>query len=145
MKYIFTFLFFIYVLLACGGESISDSSESSVDSQESGLSEEASESKICYIAALTGMNLREEPSTRGVVLKLLPYNTACEVIGQSGKMETIDGLMGEWIEVKAEDQKGFIFSGYTIPIPLPGRNPSTDLKGYFAEHLIRTINTICNW
>lgn len=140
MKYNFTFLFFIYLLLACGGDSAIHSSESSVDTPEPGLSEEVSESKICYIAALTGMNLREEPSTRGAVLKLLPYNTACEIIGQSGKMETIDGLMGEWIEIKTEDQEGFIFSGYTLPIPLPGRNPSTDLKGYFAEHLIRMGN-----
>lgn len=140
MKYDYIILVFMCTLLACGGRDEADMRESSAEIQELDSEELEPESNVLYIAAMTGMNLREEPSTRGKVTQLLPYGTTCEVISHSGKNEIIDGLDGEWIEVTAEDQEGYIFSGYTIPIPLPGRNPSTDLKGYFAEHMIRIGN-----
>ena len=140
MKYDYIILIFLFTLVACSGSDEAGIQESSGGIQESESEVLESESNVLYIAAMTGMNLREDPSTRGKVTQLLPYGTTCEVKSHSGNNETIDGLDGEWIEVIAEDQEGFIFSGYTIPIPLPGRNPSTDLKGYFAEHMIRIGN-----
>lgn len=140
MKYNCILLFFICALLACGGSDDVEIPGKSDSLQDTESAELESDTIVYYIAALTGMNLREEPSTRGKVIQLLPYGTSCEVKSQSGKIETIDGLKGEWIEVKAGDLEGFIFSGYTIPIPLPQRNPATELKAYLAENMIRMGN-----
>src|SRR5687768_2812469 len=83
-----------------------------------------------YVAAPAGLSLREEPNKDSKRLELLPYGTQLENVtrneygwAESFNHEVIDGYESEWIQIKYNNKTGYLFKGFTLPVPTPA---STD-------------------
>jgi hypothetical protein len=92
----------------------------------------AGKRSIIYVAAITGLSLRTEPSAKSERIELLPYGTKITTYNYTQEYETIDGLSGYWLRIALNGQDGYIFSGYTIPVPPPQKN-TANLDAYLEE------------
>jgi len=133
------YLVLLSILLFSCGSSSDSSDQKPLNSTESGESTVVSD--LVYVAALTGINLREEPGIGGKSIQLIPYMTELKVLEHDIKKESIDGFEGHWIKVSVnENVEGFLFDGFLLPIMPPPTNPPTGIEGYFKENLIRIGN-----
>jgi hypothetical protein len=121
------------ILFACNNKTRNEISETN-EVIENGAIEE---SKIAFVAPASGMNLRKEGTSKGEVVKLLPYMAEVEILEKSGKKETIDGFLGEWIKVKYQNLEGFVFDGYLLPLMPATANNSGGLEAYFVQNLVK--------
>lgn len=87
-----------------------------------------------YVAALSGISLREGPSKRAAKTETLPYGTRISNYNYTEKWDTIDGYAGTWLRVAVNGKDGYIFGGYTIPIVPPKPNTKS-LLAYLTEVL----------
>jgi len=107
-----------------------------LESIENNIDDEISEqANLFYVASLSGMNLRSEPSTTGEVVDRIAYAQAVELIRTTGIPFESSGFSGEWIEVKYQDKQGYLFNGFLLPAEAPGFNPPATLLEYFHEQL----------
>jgi len=127
-------------LTSCTGSAEKDRASEANMADEIQLTDEyqfsADNASLRYIAALSGVNLREEADSRSKVIQLLPYATEVTILEETSKNETIEGFSGNWLKVSANGNEGFIFGGYTIPIALPRANPTVMIDGYFKDLLV---------
>lgn len=72
-----------------------------------------------YVAAPSGLSLREAPNKESKKLDLLPFGTMVTANYESIWSEEIDGYHGHWFEVKYNGKQGYIFDGYTLPLSVP--------------------------
>ena len=138
-------LFFagLFILSSCGGDSLSPEDANQTndfsdfdDNQEEIHNEVSAQNPIyLYIASFNGLNLRSEPSTSGSILRQIEYGNYVELLESTGIPFETNGFQGEWIEVIYEDQKGFLFDGFLLPVEAPGFNPAAKLPEYFNEQL----------
>lgn len=86
-----------------------------------------------YVAAPSGLSLREGPSSNSKRIELLPYGTEINDFVQSyDHSDVIDGHSGYWYSVSKNGKQGFIFSGYTIPYAVP-RQGELNLENYLSR------------
>jgi len=133
-----TFLCCCCLALALAGCKNEDTTKSQKDPiNESELVTDDPNNNMLYVAALTGVNLREGAGTSGKVIQLVPYMTALTLLEQNVKKETIDEFEGSWVKVAlADGTEGYIFDSFTLPILPPATNPSPGIEGYFQDNLI---------
>lgn len=142
-KLLHLFVAGLFILSSCGGDSHSSEDVNQIndvsdfdDNQEEIQNEFSTQNPLyLYVAAFTGLNLRSEPSTSGSVLGRIEYGNYVELIESTGISFESNGFQGEWIEVTYEDQKGFLFDGFLLPVEAPGFNPNATLPEYFNEQL----------
>ena len=72
-----------------------------------------------YVAAESGLSLRDQPDITGKVLSKLPYGEAIGVLEKTDeKLVIIDGgktISGEWVKVETRTHVGYVFNGYLSP------------------------------
>jgi hypothetical protein len=89
------------------------------------------------IVSVSGLNLREKPSTRAKVLTVLKKMELVEVLKQGSYMEAIKDKYDRWLEVKnSAGNIGFIYAGYASIYPLEEAKQAlerkeTTIDGYF--------------
>jgi len=64
------------------------------------------------IISTKGLNLRDQPSSRGTVLLTIPYNEIVGIIDKNGDSETISGQTANWHKVDYNGTTGWLWSGY---------------------------------
>lgn len=133
-----TFLPFFFT--GCGSSDNSENEKitagNELESVENNIDDDISEqANLLYVATLSGINLRSEPSTSGEVVDRIVYGQAVELIRTTGIPFESSGFSGEWTEVKYEDKQGYLFNGFLLPIEAPGFNPPATLSEYFHEQL----------
>jgi len=85
-----------------------------------------------YVAAPSGISLREGPTKRAAKIETLPYGTKISNYNYTENWDTIDGYGGTWLRVAVNGKDGYIFGGYTIPITPPKSN-TKNLLDYLSE------------
>lgn len=89
---------------------------------------------VYYIAAKTGISLREQPNTNAKVLDKITY--AEKVIAQPDTFPPTkiitEGFRGYWTRVKYNDKYGYVVSNYLLKTPPPQTGIKT-LKDYFKQ------------
>jgi len=65
-----------------------------------------------FVAAPSGVNLRDAPSAKGKALKKLPDATPVAVLSTDGDPVEIEGKKAPWFKVKAGDLEGYVFGGF---------------------------------
>ena len=137
-----SFLAFLIILLGCGSNPNTEGieNEDRVGGSSDDLVSEVP-SKL-YVATVSGMNLREDPSTSGKKIKLLSGGTVVTFIEASGVQETISGFEGEWLKVDADGEVGYVFGGYVTKFELPPLNEQQKIAWFFNENFVRDGNEI---
>ncbi len=72
-----------------------------------------------FVAAPSGVNLRDAPSAKGKALRKLPDATRLVVLSTDGAPVEIEGKTAPWFKVKAGDLEGYVFGGF-VRIAAPG-------------------------
>jgi hypothetical protein len=88
-----------------------------------------------YVAAKTGLSIREKADPASKVLEKIPYGTKVTTIPEDGGWKEIvtESLTGYWKKVKYNNKTGYIVDSYLLPWPPPKLATIKDLKQYLAQ------------
>lgn len=88
-----------------------------------------------YVAAKTGLSIREKPDPASKVLDKIPYGTKLNLIDEDGGSTTIitEQLTGYWRKVKYHNKTGYIVDSYLFPWPPPKLATVKEMKQYLAQ------------
>ena len=88
-----------------------------------------------YVAAKTGLSIREKPEAGAKVLDKIPYGTKISLIWQDEELKSIttEGISGYWQKVKYNNKTGYIIDSYLFPWPPPKLATVKEMKNYFAQ------------
>ncbi len=87
-----------------------------------------------YVAAKTGLSIRETPDANGKVLDKIPYGTKITLLEDNSEWVSIktEGLMGFWRKVKYNNKTGYIVSSYLFPVAPPASTVK-DMRTYLSK------------
>ncbi|MGJ8548255.1 SH3 domain-containing protein [Winogradskyella wichelsiae] len=72
-----------------------------------------------YVAAESGLSLRDQPDVDGKLLSKLSYGEAIGILEKTEhKLVILDGgkkVSGEWVKVETRNHIGYVFNGYLSP------------------------------
>jgi hypothetical protein len=88
-----------------------------------------------YVAAKTGLSMREKQDVSAKVLEKIPYGTKITTIPEDGDWKVIvtEGLTGYWKKVKYNNKTGYIVDSYLLPWPPPKLATVKTFKQYLAQ------------
>lgn len=87
--------------------------------------------QIMYVAAKSGLTLRDNNSTDGNSITRIPYGEIVTVDSQTNTI-TIDGFTTNWAWVNYKGQSGYVVYAYLLPIP-PPKNGTKDFENYATQ------------
>lgn len=71
-----------------------------------------------FVVAQSGINVRSYPSTNHAILFGVGYGETVEVIeSDTGSLDQIDEVWGNWVKVSYGNQVGYVFDGYLSKLP----------------------------
>ena len=88
-----------------------------------------------YVAAKTGLSIREKPDATAKVLDKIAYGTKVTLLelGEERKSNTSEGMLGFWQKVTYNNKTGFILYSYLLPWAPPKLSSIKDFKNYLAQ------------
>ncbi|MFN8291905.1 MAG: SH3 domain-containing protein [Chitinophagaceae bacterium] len=88
-----------------------------------------------YVAAKTGLSMRETPAADARVVDKIPYGTKITLTEEEGAWKEIitEGLTGYWRKVKYNNKTGYIVDSYLFPWPPPKKGTVTTMSQYLAQ------------
>ena len=106
-----------------------------VSSKNALIAAEIDESKIKYVAAKSGLNLRSEPGKTSKIVTLIPFGAKVTIEKSEGSEIFLDGRYGRWVNVKHADKTGWVFSGFLCDFePNTIKKPAADFyRDYFRK------------
>jgi hypothetical protein len=85
-----------------------------------------------YVGANAGLNLRAVAATNGEKLATGLYGDAVEIISPAKDQSmVVDGISGGMAQVKHNGKTGFMFDGYLLAFPAPGK--SVEVEKYVGD------------
>lgn len=96
------------------------------------MSHYAGKRPVIYVAALSGISLREAPNKKAPKIETLAYGTRISNYNIAEGSNSIDGYYASWLRVAVNGKDGYIYGGYTIPILPPAPN-TKDIFAYLKE------------
>lgn len=86
-----------------------------------------------YVAAPSGLKLRETDGPNGTVITTIPYGTRLETDDIPGMpIHTAEGFQGAWLRVIYDGHKGYVFDGFLLPDMPPPQN-GLDIAAYMQQ------------
>lgn len=88
-----------------------------------------------YVAAKTGLSMRENPDAAAKVLDKIPYATKITIIQSDEELKSMvtEGITGYWQKVKYNNKSGYILDSYLFPWAPPKLATVKEMKNYFAQ------------
>jgi uncharacterized protein YgiM (DUF1202 family) len=95
----------------------------------------AQQSGTMYVAAKSGLSIREKPDAASKVLDKIPYGTKITLIYDTIELKSLvtEGITGYWQKVKYNNKTGYILDSYLFPWPPPRLATVKEMKNYFAQ------------
>ena len=95
----------------------------------------AQQSGSMYVAAKSGLSIREKPDAAAKVLDKIPYGTKITLLRGDEELKSIttEGILGYWQKVKYNNKTGYILDSYLFPWPPPKLATVKEVKNYFAQ------------
>ncbi|HEV7781973.1 MAG TPA: SH3 domain-containing protein [Chitinophagaceae bacterium] len=95
----------------------------------------AQQSGTMYVAAKTGLSMRDKPEASAKVLEKIPYGTKIAIIQVDEELKSIvtEAIEGYWQKVKFNNKTGYILDSYLFPWPPPKLATVKEMKNYFAQ------------
>ncbi len=93
-----------------------------------------SQDTMFYVAAKTGLNIREKPELNSKLIEKIPYGTRVSLLqaGESMGRIRIENMSGYWKKVSYNHKTGFIIDVYLLPVAPPVAGIKT-LKEYLTQ------------
>lgn len=87
-----------------------------------------------FVAAKSGLSLREKPDANSKALDKIPYGTKVSVIQPEEELvsSVSEGIRGYWQKVKYNNKTGYILDVYLFPWA-PPKTTVKEMKDYFAQ------------
>mgnify|MGYP003536209081 CR=1 FL=1 len=87
-----------------------------------------------YVAAKSGLNIREKPETAANFLDKIPYaaKVSPEETGEQRKRINTEGFISYWWKVTYNIRTGYIIDAYLLPYPPPKTDAKT-MKEYLSQ------------
>ncbi|HEX7846506.1 MAG TPA: SH3 domain-containing protein [Chitinophagaceae bacterium] len=86
-----------------------------------------------YVAAKSGLSIREKADAKATVLGKIPYGTKITVTYPEQIVNiTTEGIVGAWAKVTYAGKTGYIVNSYLFPSPPPKPTVKT-MKDYLAQ------------
>ena len=91
--------------------------------------------RIGYVAAKTGLSIREKPAADAKVVDKIPYGTKISLLelGEEKISIVTEGILGYWQKVKYNNKTGYIIDSYLFPWVPPKLATIKDMKGYIGQ------------
>mgnify|MGYP003593132122 CR=1 FL=1 len=88
-----------------------------------------------YVAARTGLSMRETPDAKGKVIEKIPYGTKVTLLPATEELKSIvtEGMLGFWQKVKYNNKTGYILDSYLLPWAPPKLATVKEMKQYLAQ------------
>jgi hypothetical protein len=88
-----------------------------------------------YVAARTGLSIREKPEIGAKVLDKIPYGTKITLLEMAEEKKSIvtEGITGFWGKVKYNNKTGYIVDSYLFPWAPPKLAIVKEMKDYLAQ------------
>jgi Bacterial SH3 domain len=95
----------------------------------------AQQSISLYVAAKSGLSIRETPDATAKVLDKIPYGTkiTLQEYGEEKKSIITEGVLGYWQKVKYNNKTGYIIDSYLFPLAPPKLASVKEMKNYLAQ------------
>jgi uncharacterized protein YgiM (DUF1202 family) len=99
------------------------------------ISAAAQQSGTLYVAAKTGLSIREKPETGAKVLDKIPYGTKITLLETDHEKKSIitEGMTGYWQKVKYNNKTGYIIDSYLLPWTPPKLATVKEMKNYLTQ------------
>jgi Bacterial SH3 domain len=88
-----------------------------------------------YVAAKTGLSIRDKPEVGAKVLDKIPYGTKITVVeyGAENKSIATEGILGYWQKVIYNNKTGYVIDSYLFPWAPPKLAAVKEMKSYLAQ------------
>ncbi len=88
-----------------------------------------------YVAAKSGLSIREKPDANAKVLDKIPYGTKISMTIPDEELIPVvaEGIRGYWQRVKYNNKTGYIVDSYLFPWPPPKGTTIKEMKNYLAQ------------
>jgi hypothetical protein len=95
----------------------------------------AQQSGTMYVAAKSGLSIREKPDAAAKVLDKIPYGTKINLIPDTLELKSLvtEGMTGYWQKVKFNNKTGYILDSYLFPWAPPKLATVKEMKNYFTQ------------
>ena len=92
------------------------------------------QTSIFYVAAKSGLSIRDKPDVNGKVIEKIPYSTKITLTEDDQERASIktEGMSGSWKKVKYNNKTGYIIDSYLFPFP-PPKATVKDMRGYLSQ------------
>lgn len=97
-----------------------------------------------YVAAKSGLNMRENPDANSSTLEKIPYGTKISLIQSEEALISIvtEGMTGYWQKVKYKNKTGYIVDSYLLPWPPPKVVKSTEANPFGMKNYLAQVTTL---
>ncbi|HVF97682.1 MAG TPA: SH3 domain-containing protein [Flavisolibacter sp.] len=86
-----------------------------------------------YVAAKSGLSLRDKPDSKAAVLGKIPYGSAITTTSVDPAISiSTEGLNGMWVKTTHEGKTGYVINAYLLPQAPPKASVKT-MKEYLAQ------------
>lgn len=99
------------------------------------VSAEAQLTQTMYVAAKTGLSLREKPDVNAKLIEKIPYGAKVSYVNADDEWIEIstEGMNGYWRKVKYNNKTGFVVDAYLFSVPPPKLATVKELKQYLTQ------------
>ena len=103
---------------------------------------------VFYVAAKSGLSIREKPGANEKVIDKIPYGTKITLPQDDGEWISVrtEGMFGFWRKVKYNNKTGYIVGSYLFPVPPPKSTettmPSAKSSGISAAASVRLVRLL---
>ncbi|HNX58316.1 MAG TPA: SH3 domain-containing protein [Spirochaetota bacterium] len=99
-------------------------------------------SRIGYVVAPNGLNIRKKPALSAGKIVLIPYLDKIEVIDKTDTFSDVDGVLDYWLKVRYGNKSGYIFGGYVSFVEPVCRNEHC--RDFLIAHYSSAKDGKCN-
>ena len=88
-----------------------------------------------YVAAKSGLAIRESATNSSKALGNIPYGTKVEILQDDGEIKShiIENMLGYWQKVKYNNKTGYILDSYLLPWAPPKLATVKEMKQYLTQ------------
>lgn len=92
-------------------------------------------SDVMYVAAKTGLSMREKPEAGAKVMEKIPYGSKVNFVNTDEEWVPIvtEGMNGYWRRVKFNNKTGYVVDSYLFNSPPPKLATVKEMKQYLAQ------------
>lgn len=94
-----------------------------------------SQTRTAWVAAKSGLSIREKPAIGAKVLDKIPYGTKISLLQTEEELVSVvtEGMHGYWQKVTFNNKTGYIVGSYLLPVAPPKLAVVKEMADYFKQ------------